>query len=52
MFEQKKIFYKLFSSSKIIGAIKDIKWRQFFAVFKQRRQFIQRPEEPFNYLNF
>jgi len=52
MFEQKN--YKLFSSSKILEAIKDVIWRPFFdvftiisvffAIFKWRRWFIQRPE--------
>jgi len=51
MFE-KKLFYKLFSSSKIVG---DVSWRPlfavlaisnifllFFAIFKWSRRFIQR----------
>jgi len=55
MFEQKILFDKLFSRSKIVGAIKDKvegHFLLFFAVLKWRCQFIQRPEQPFNYLNF
>jgi len=33
MFESNIFFYKLFSSSKIVVAIKDLIWRPFFAFF-------------------
>jgi len=52
MFELKILFNILFSSSKLVGAIKDVSCRPFFAVLKWRWRFIQRPEQPFNYLNF
>jgi len=61
MFEQKILFNKLFSGSKIVGAIKDklkghfchlSHFWLFFAILKWHRQSIQRQEEPYNYPNF